>query len=275
MKTEQPDETQPPETLDETTPTMSIGTLLKHLFRYIKPYWPLTLVLLGGLLIEAGFDTFMKMSSKILIDEAIVPQKYGLLILILSLLGAGVVISSACSLGCDYLWAKFGSRVMNGLRQEIFQHLQRLSMNFYARSQVGDLMTRFSSDLSSVECGLVIALPAGLLAIGGILFSAVFLFQMEWRLALITLLGLPLCLLGPKLLGPKAVGADYRHKKEEARLASLVQENICAQPVVKAFGLQGRAAEQFQGRLHGLFVKSVRSSFLFREPPLRWLDIQP
>lgn len=262
MKTEQTEGMEPRKTTAESTQTMSIGTLLKHLFRYIRPYWPLTLVLMGGLLIETGFDTFMKLSSKILIDEAIVPQKYGLLILILCLLGMGVVISSACSLGCDYLWAKFGSRVMNGIRHEIFQHLQQLSMNFYARSQVGDLVTRFSTDLSSVECGLVIALPAGLLAIGGILFSAVFLFQMEWRLALIVVSGLPFCFLGPKLLGPKAVGADYRYKQEEARIASLVQENIYAQPVVKAFGLQGRAVEQFQGRLYGLFVKSVHSSFL-------------
>lgn len=241
---------------------MSIGTLLKHLFRYIRPYWPLTLVLLAGLLVETGFDTFMKMSCKILIDEAIAPRKHGLLILILGLLGAGVILSSACALGCDYLWARFGSRVMNGIRQEIFQHLQRLSMNFYARSQVGDLMTRFSSDLNSVECGLVIALPAGLLAIGGILLSAAFLFQMEWHLALITLLGLPFCFLGPRLLGPRAVGADYRYKQEEAQLASLVQENICAQPVVKAFSLQERAAAQFRGRLKGLFIKGVRSSFL-------------
>jgi ATP-binding cassette subfamily B protein len=247
---------------DTPAKSMSITTLLRHLLRYLRPNWKMAFVLVAGLLVEAGFDTFVKMSSKILIDEAIVPKRYDVLLFILGALAAGAVAASALSLGCDYLWARFGGRVMNGIRLEIFEHLQRLSMSFYARSQVGDLMSRFSSDVRAVETGLVIALPAGILALGNILFSAALLFRLEWRLATVTVIGLPLCLLGPRLLGPRAIKADYRYKQEEAALASMVQENIGAQAVVKAFGLQGRAANDFRQRLQVFFAAGVRSSFL-------------
>jgi ATP-binding cassette subfamily B protein len=236
--------------------------MLRHLFRYVRPYWAMGFVLLAGLLVESGYGTFVKVSSKELIDEAIVPRRYDHLVLILVVLAVGGVLSSVIAVGCDYLWAKFGGRVMNTVRLELFEHLQRLSMDFHSRSRVGDLMTRFTSDIGAIEMGLVSALPSGIVAVMGILFSTALLFRLEWRLAILTVICLPACVLGPKLLSPKAVAADYRYKQQEAGLASIVQENLSAQAVVKAFGLQRRAAEEFREQLGVFFKAEVRASFL-------------
>lgn len=242
--------------------TMSIPRMLRHLVPYLRPHWRMGFVLLAGLLVETTFDAFAKLSSKILIDSAIVPQRYDLLVLILVALAIGAVVSSSLSLSCDYVWAKFGGRVMSAMRQEMFEHLQRLTSRFYARSQVGDLMTRFSSDLSSIEGAVISALPAGILAIGGMVLSTALLFKLEWRLATMTVVLLPFCFLGPKLLGAKAIDTDYRYKQEEAALASFVQENLNAQPVVKAFGLQAQASSEFLRRQQAYFDAGVRANFL-------------
>ncbi|MFZ5865999.1 MAG: ABC transporter transmembrane domain-containing protein [Thermodesulfobacteriota bacterium] len=241
---------------------MGILALLKHLLTYLRPHRFSSLVLLVGLAIEVGVDTLMKMSLKILIDQAIVPQRHGLLLIILGVLALATAVASACSLGCDYLWARVGSQVMNSLRRQIFDHLQRLSMSFFSRSAVGDLMARFSSDMAAIESGLVIALPAGIIACGGILLSAGLLFKLEWRLASLAVLGLPLCFLGSSLLSGRAVQAGYRSKRQEGRLASIVQENINAQPLIKAFGLQGRVMSEFHFGLRELQAFCIRSNFM-------------
>ena len=236
--------------------------MLRHLFRYVRPYWTMGFVLLAGLLVESGYDTFVKISSKELIDQAIVPRRYDHLVLILVVLAVGGILSSGVAVGCDYLWAKFGGRVMNAVRLELFEHLQLLSMDFHARSRVGDLMTRFSSDIGAIEMGLISALPYGTLGVANQVLSTVLLFRLEWRLALLTVICLPACSLGPRLLSRKAVAADYQYKREEAGLATLVQENLSAQAVVKAFGLQRSAAQQFRERLDVFFRAEVRASFL-------------
>lgn len=242
--------------------TMDFLSLFRSMWPYIRPYWATSLILLLGLLIESGFDALMRISSKYLIDEAIIPRNQRLMIIILGALGGGAVFSAASALGCDYLWARFGTKVMNLLREEIFVHLQKLSMTFYARSRTGDLMTRFTTDLDAVESALVYALPAGILAIGSLVLSAFFLFHIEWRLALITVAGLPFCFLAQKLFGKQAIEADVRYKQAEAGLSSVLQENLSAQAVVKAFGLQEKMISMFRVKLDLIFSTGVRSNFL-------------
>jgi ATP-binding cassette, subfamily B, bacterial len=236
--------------------------LLIALMELARPHWIGGLVLLAGLLLEAGYETAFRYSLKLMIDEAIVPGKWQLLMLILLALAIGALVTQASAFGCDYLWARIGSRIMNALRLRIFERLQRLHMGFHARAQIGDLMARFSTDLPWVESALTNALPAAIIAVGGILFSLTLLFKLQWQLALVTLIGLPLCTLGSRWLGTRAVAADYAYKQQEAGLASQVQENLLAQPIIKAFDLQSRAVADFRGRLDTLYAASVRSAFM-------------
>jgi ATP-binding cassette subfamily B protein len=236
--------------------------LLRTLLRLARPHRLGGIVLMAGLLLETGYDTAFRYSLKLLIDEAIVPGKWQLLIVMLLALAVGALVTQASAFGCDYVWARVGSRIMATLRLRIFEHLQRLHMGFHARSKIGDVMARFSTDLVSVESGLTAAVPAGIFSIGGILFSLGLLFHLEWRLALITLIGLPLSIVGPRWLGARAVAADYDYKQQEALLASQVQENLLAQPVIKAYDLQPHAMKQFRNRLETLVTATVRSNFL-------------
>ena len=72
----------------------------------------------------------------------------------------------------------------------------------------------------------------------------------------------PLCLTGPRLFGPRASRASYFRKEEEARTASMIQENILAQGTVKAFGLEGLSLAQFAQQNTELLKVTSRLSFL-------------
>jgi ATP-binding cassette subfamily B protein len=138
--------------------------------------------------------------------------------------------------------------VLHDFRIRMYGHLQRQSMDFFGRMRSGDLLARFTTDLAAVENVMVLGLPMAFLATANILVSSTVLFVLEWKLALLLFFALPFCILGPRVLGPRALTAGSRLRKEQGVLASMVQENVQAQRVIKAFSLQGAAMDQFHAQ---------------------------
>ena len=236
--------------------------LLVILSAYVSPYARRALLLVLTLVLEGAFTILLALSLKFIIDFAIAPRDPRVLALILCGLGAGFLLTAASQVLRDYLYAWMGARVLADLRREMFGHLQRLSPGFYARAQTGDLTSRFSSDLAAVENAIVLGIPGALLCAINIVFSTCVLFALDWRLALVAMAGLPLCVAGPRVLGPRALAAGYLLRGEQAALSNVIQENLGAQQVVRAFGLRGSAVEGFGERAERLATLATRFNFL-------------
>ena len=220
--------------------------VFRHLYKYLSAYRLQVVLLLVGILVDLAFTLALPSSMEFLIDDVIVRHDRTLLFWLLGGLIGAVVIAAIAAVGRDYLYAKLGTAVMNDLRLQMFAHLQRLSANYFARMRVGDIMARFSTDLVAVQNAVILAIPETIVGALGILISAGLLFRLEWQLALMTVLGLPLLLVGPRFLGQPAEAKSYELRKEEAKVASVVQENIGAQAVVRAFGLAAAQVRSFR-----------------------------
>lgn len=251
---------------------------LRVLLEYLRPYRLQVALLLIGLLIDLGWSLAFSTSFGIVLDQGIAQRDETLLWTVLLGLFAGALLSAIVAVGRDYLYARLGTSVMNDLRLRMFEHLQRLSASFYSRMQVGDLMSRFSTDLNAVQGAVILAIPETILGVLGILTFTTFLFIYSWQLALMTILGLPLALLGPQLLGPRAERDSYLVRHEEAKIASTVQENISAQPVIRAFSLTPLQVSGFRSQLQGFYRTSLRFNVLSylveRTPNLAFLMVQ-
>ncbi|NOU70037.1 ATP-binding cassette domain-containing protein [Paenibacillus sp. LMG 31458] len=220
-----------------------------------------TALLLAALLVELTFETFMPLSYKFIIDLAIVPQQYNLLLLILSLMVSGALASVVVGMYRDRMFAGLGSRIVTNYYKQLFEKLQSLSTDFFHRMGGGDIVSRFNNDLISIDTFIKL-IPYALLSILGLILNVAVLFVLQWQLALLAVIGLPLCLIGPKLFGQKAYDASYQLKEEQASIATAVQENVSAQPVIKAFGLQPLMIGRFADRMLQYGKLSTRSSFL-------------
>src|SRR5262249_11201768 len=212
--------------------------LVRSLAPYFRPY-RLRVAAIGlGLLVEMVFNAAFPLSLKFLIDGALLNRDHRTLILILVSLGVGVVAASAAGLARDYLYARVSSSALGNLRFAMFNHLRRLSMDFYARSKAGGILSRFSGDMAAVESALSMAMTWGVLPALEVGLNTVLLFLLNYRLALIAMLIWPLSLIGPRYFGPRAVKSSYQKREMESGMLSAVQEMVLAQPVVKAFGLE-------------------------------------
>jgi ATP-binding cassette, subfamily B, bacterial len=240
---------------------LGIWGLVNSLWPYFRPYRLKLGLIMLGLLLEVAFTAAFPLSLKILIDGALIDRNRRVLILILVLLGGGVIIVSAAGLARDYLWARVSSSAIGNLRFWMFNHLRCLSMDYYAQTRVGGILSRFSGDLAAVESALAMLLPWGVLPSLEILSSTVLLFALDYRLALIAMLIWPLSLLGPRFFAPRAIKSSYHKKEMESAMLSVVQETVSAQPVVKAFGLELPLLAGFSQQNAGLFKGAVRVSF--------------
>lgn len=241
---------------------MRPSRLLRILFSYVKPYTARAGVLVVTLVVEGAFNILLALSLKFIIDFAIVPRNARVLTLILAGLGGGFVLTATSQVIRDFLYAWFGARILNDLRKEMFRHLQRLSLGFYARMRTGDIAARFSSDLAAVENAVVLGLPGASLCLINILFSTCILFALDWRLALAAVAGLPLCVIGPRILAPRALKSGYQLRIEEAALTSTIHENLGAQPIVKAFSLKQSVLATFERQTEKLAGMATRFNFL-------------
>lgn len=238
------------------------GNLVPPVLAAIRSQRLASAMIFGALLLDTAFTAAVPLSFKVLVDHAIVPKDYTLLVAILGGLTGGVIIVAATGLARDYLYARLCTRLLNELRVRLFTHLQRLSMDYFGRVRVADILARFSSDLAAIEGALMAALPWAVLPALDLLISTILLFALEWRLALVAMLAFPVCLVGPRLLTPRAAQASYRRKQDEAIALSDVQEAVAAQSVIKAFGLEPLWLTQFGQRIAQLARSSVRMYFL-------------
>jgi ATP-binding cassette, subfamily B, bacterial len=248
--------------VDEPEPTQATMATFRALAALFRPYRRSTILIGLCLLVEAAFNAFLPLSFSFLIDKALIPKDKEALVVILVALAVAVVVGGAVGLGRDKLYANLTARVVADLRLRLFEHLQGLSIGFFQRTQLGDVLSRFSGDLIAVENAFASALAWAVAPGLDVCVYTVILFVLDWRLALVSMLVWPIALLGPRHFAPQAVGASVEKKQLEAATLSVVQENVSGQPVVKAFSLERPWLESFEERSEKLRRRSAHVSFV-------------
>jgi ATP-binding cassette subfamily B multidrug efflux pump len=138
-----------------------------------------------------------------------------------------------------------GQYIMYDLRKQIFAHLQKLPVQFYDRNPVGRLMTRLTTDVDALNE----MFTAGVIAIFGdvamIFFIVIWMFLVNWKLALVSFAILPLlaALTTWFRLGARASFREVRVRI--ARINAFLQEHITGMPVVQLFNREEKEMRKF------------------------------
>ena len=239
---------------------------LRGVFSFTWPHLGphrLGIALVGlGLLVEMAFNVLMPLSLKYLLDEVFEDKDRSELIFILSVLGIAGIITSVVAIWYEWIDAKVTAAITTDVRRSLFEHIQKLPLSFYERHRRGEILSRFSNDMTTYEEAVIHFANWGALPLLELLAGIALLIYLNTELGLLALLIIPIALIGPRLLTPKAVAASYEVKRAQAGELGVVQENIGAQPVVKAFGLVRISQLWFGQRNSVLRAAQARSTFL-------------
>ena len=222
---------------------------LATIYRFVKPFlknYKKTITLVGlGVLVETLFNVIMPLSLKFLIDDALGEEDFEALIKILSVLAVAGIVTSIVAVWYERWDAKLAAALISDVRTRLFEHVQNLPSAFFARTKRGEILSRFSVDMSAFEGTVKGFAGSAALPFFELIAGIILMLFLNWQLAAISLLVFPITLIGPRILTPKAVQANYEQKLNEAALLGMVQENIATQAVVKAFMLQRKTLGWF------------------------------
>ncbi len=220
------------------------------------------MLLFGCILTVISFDTLFPLGTKFLIDKAIVPGDARMFMVLVVGLASLYLISSAGSVGQDYLTAWVTAHVSNDMRLQMYSHLQSLPAGYYARLQLGDVITRFNTDLTAIEYGLIYSVLMGVQCIIQLLMSIVVLFMLNVPLGLLTVAIMPFTAVIPKFLAGRASRLVVQRRAVETDITTVVQDTIHAQAVNRMFGLRERTIAAFSRQLERFASIFTLSSFV-------------
>ncbi|WVJ73754.1 ABC transporter ATP-binding protein [Paracoccus marcusii] len=144
-------------------------------------------------------------------------------------------------------FAIVGNRVLTQVRGDLFRHLQGLSLGFHTRSKAGDLTMRLIGDVAMLkETAVTAALPlaANVLVLLGMVAV---MMVLDWQLALIALIPLPVLWFASIRAGKKIQAASRKQRKVEGQMAATAAEAMSSMRTVQALSIEDRAADTFSG----------------------------
>src|SRR5262249_18014476 len=156
-------------------------------------------------------------------------------------------LSSLVGVLQNWFSARVGENIVFSLRMKLFEHLQRMSLPFYTRTRAGEIVSRVSSDVAAVQGTAVNSFIAIASNVFTVIATTTVIWAMDWRLALLSLIVIPLLYLPTRVVGQFRRRLARETQEAQADQTAFLQErlNIGGILLTKFFGQAGRDTSRF------------------------------
>lgn len=218
---------------------------MKRLFKLIKKQWWSYAIAIVAMLAAIALDMFNpyfvgQIVDKVILNGEMTYLKTAMMALI------GVTIGRAI-LGYvkEYGFDISSSKVIVNLRKGLFDHIQKLSFSFFDKNNTGELMSRIKEDTENIFNAICFGIMIFLEQCIYFIIASVILFTLNWKLALISLVTMPLIEVVVFKL-QRQIGVTYEKISDQrAVLNTTAQQNIAGVRLVKAFGREKHEIQKF------------------------------
>jgi subfamily B ATP-binding cassette protein MsbA len=240
---------------------------IRRLLDYLKPYWFLEVITFIAMAIIAALAIAVPHALRYMID-VLIPSltkeaENGIdigPIIIFALILIGIYVGQLLfALVRDYLAAHIGANIIMNMRSQLFMHLERLSLTFYQKSQVGEIMSRMLSDINRIQSLLTTTLLVFCTNLLMLIAILVYLLNINWYLTLIALIPVPLTMFLTDRFGRRLHQITRMLQEQIAQLSARLQETFVAIKTIKAFGqeqAEKRKVDRVLSGLTGLYIKN-------------------
>ncbi len=237
----------PPDRIEESQ--SSARSNLENLRPFFLRHWHKALI--GGVLVL--FTTLLSfpqpLITRYLIDHVILGRQLGQLALVVILLAAVKGFSMLGGLLQNLYFTRFQQDALLDLQSDLVNHTLRLPKTFFDEQQTGYLMSRLGSDVHGLSwffSGTLVYLASNLFRfVGGVIF----LFYLEWRLALATLILLPVMVVAVRFFAARLRSLSMHSMERQGRFWERIQEALSASTLIKSFSAETREGERVADEL--------------------------
>src|SRR5512147_2924893 len=236
--------------------------VFKRILTLLKPHWKWVLGFLITIMLTSVLDAYFTYLNKQIVDVGITLKNKSALMRIVWIYGSFQLLQSGFVFTFIYLAGVLGERVQYDLRKMLFNHLQDLSLSYYAQNAVGRLIARVTSDTGRVSDLLTWGVVDTAWAIMNISTSLIFMAIVNWKLALIVFTIIPMMLFIAVQFRKKIL-VEYRvTRRTNSKITGAFNENFQGVRVVTALLREDQNTKEFQNLTTRMYKASYRAAWL-------------
>lgn len=229
---------------DEELGKVYDARVVRHLIPYLAPFkLPVAGALIGVLgysLTSFSQPLFIAFATQDIVRKDMdALNRHGLMLLAIAI---GSWLFQWLQLTCS---GYVGHRILLRLRTEMFDHLQRLSLSFYDRHEVGRVMSRVTSDVTSLQELMTSGFLTVFTDVAGLLVVITILITRDWQLALVTFSVLPVLIALMTFWSRRARAAFVEVRQAIAVVNSTINENVSGVRVIQSLSREGENSKRF------------------------------
>ncbi|MDH3974494.1 MAG: lipid A export permease/ATP-binding protein MsbA [Deltaproteobacteria bacterium] len=233
--------------------------IYKRLLKYLKFYWKrlvLAMICMWGV---GGMTGASAMLVKNVLDDVFINKDENMLKLIPVAIIIIYIFKGIFYFFQSYLMFYVGQSVVKDIRDELYSHIQRQPMSFFAKNPTGTLMSRITYDVNMISSAVSDAFSSLLRdSFTVVILLGVVIFR-DWELALIALVVYPFALYPITKFGRKMRKVGTKSQLAMGYITSFLHETIAGARIVKAFGMEQYESERF-ARANEHFLKLTMKS---------------
>ena len=239
--------------------------LLRRAWSFAKPYRGLLFIQLGVIVVTQIASVLPPVLFKVVIDSAI-PNRDFAMVNWIFVAGVGLAIASTgLNLVGRWLDARVGEGLIFDLRVALYDHVQRMPLPFFTRTQTGALLSRLSSDVVGAQ-RTVVQVSTVVSDLVALITTLIAMLLFDWRVTLLALTVVPGFIWLDRRLGRRLATISRERMQVDAGMSGVMAErfNVSGAALVKLFGKPEREASKFAERADAVRDAGIRSALTYR-----------
>ncbi len=200
--------------------------LIKRILGYLTPYWSRFVLVFITIVLSSVLGLLPSIITGRIVDEALVGESMTLLIRLLLAALVTLTASQLVGLMTTYLNAWISQHIIFDMKNQMYSHLQRMSHAFFTSERQGDIITRMNTDVSGVSTVISGTLSNILSNIATVVTTLVALFGMNWKMAIIGILVIPMLILPTRSAGRTRWKLLSESQAKHDELNQLINETL-------------------------------------------------
>jgi len=237
-----------------------------RVWRFARAYRPMLALFLAAIVVTSVLDIVPPLIFRRLIDFAIPRRDLGSVTALASVAVVVAIGSSAGSVVQRWFSARIGEGLIYDLRSALYDHVQRMPVAFFTRTQTGALISRLNNDVVGAQQALTGTLGGIVANLVGLAFTLGAMAALEWRLTLLSLAILPVFILPAKYVGRRLQRITRESFQLNADMNASMTErfNVAGALLVKLFGRPDQESTEFSSKAARVRDIGVKSAMLGR-----------
>lgn len=254
--------------------------MLSRILSYFIPYWTRMLLVIGCIIVTSILGLVPPLLIKNIIDKAL-PQKDLKLLSLFIFVSIGItIILGLLQVAQSYLSIWISKHIMLTMKNQMYLHLQRMSLNFYSAAKPGEITTRLTSDIDGIQDIFNSTVVNALSSIFVLISTALVLVTMNWKLAIVGMIILPTFIFPTRKVGKLKWKIATKSQEKISDLNQIIQEtfSISGAILTKIFTKEQDEYEKFEHvneEVAGLQIRESLVGRWFRMTITTFISIGP